>query len=79
MPPSEDHGDREGASDEQSASDERGEKSGKEGKSGNHGNNITPSNVALTFAQFTSIMGLFAVITYYINEVLRRRRAAKKE
>lgn len=75
-------GDRESASDEQGASDERGEKSGKEGKDGkggNHGNNITPSNVALTFAQFTSIMGLFAAITYYINEALRRRRAAKKE
>lgn len=85
---SDSHGDREGASDEQDASneqgasDERGERPGNDGKSGkggNHGNNVTLSNVALTFAQFTSIMGLFAAITYYINKALRRRRAAKKE
>ena len=55
-----------------------GTKGGERGKDGNHGNVITLPNVAMTFAQFTSIMGLFAVITYYINEALRRRKLAKR-
>lgn len=50
----------------------------KSGQSGNHGNNVELSNVLLTIAQFGSIAGLFAAITYYLNEALRRRKKATK-
>lgn len=78
-------GDREEAADEEAARDNsaegdrgdassEGAQSEKKERSGNHGNNVELSNVLLTIAQFTSIMGLFAAITYYINEALRRRK-----
>lgn len=78
-------GDREEAADEEAARDDsaegdrgdassEGAQSEKKERSGNHGNNVELSNVLLTIAQFTSIMGLFAAITYYINEALRRRK-----
>ena len=47
-------------------------------RSRNHGNNIELSNVFLTIGQFTSIIGLFAAITYYINEALRRHKTSQK-
>lgn len=63
------NGEHEGA-----AESDNGEGGEKKERSGNHGNNVELSNVLLTIAQFTSIMGLFAAITYYINEELRRRK-----
>ena len=47
-------------------------------KGGNHGNNIEAGNIVLTIAQYSSIVGLFAAITYYVNEWLRRRKAGKR-
>lgn len=82
-------GDREEAADEEAVRDDSAEgdrddassesaQSEKKERSGNHGNNVELPNVLLTIAQFTSIMGLFAAITYYINEALRRRKKAAK-
>lgn len=62
---------------EEQREDERGERGGH--GDGNHGNNITAPIVIRTFAQFSSIMGLFAAVTYYINEALRKRKISKKE
>lgn len=70
----ESHGDQEAEGNDHGDAGDGGEK--KE-RSGNHGNNVELSNVLLTIAQFTSIMGLFAVITYYINEGLRRRKKSQ--
>ncbi len=66
------HGDRGDRADQESG------KNGKQKGSGNHGNNVELPNVLLTIAQFTSIVGLFAAITYYVNEALRRRKKAVK-
>lgn len=60
---------------EDAAEDDNGEGGEKKERSGNHGNNVELPNVLMTIAQFTSVMGLFAAITYYINEALRRRKA----
>ena len=57
------------------AEGDNGEGGEKKERSGNHGNNVELPNVLMTIAQFTSVMGLFAAITYYINEALRRRKA----
>lgn len=54
-----------------------GEGGEKKERSGNHGNNVELPNVLMTIAQFTSVMGLFAAITYYINEALRRRKKSQ--
>lgn len=64
--------------DDRSSADSHGGENGKQKGSGNHGNNVELPNVLLTIAQFTSIVGLFAAITYYINEALRRRKKAAK-
>lgn len=56
-----------------------GEGGEKKERSGNHGNNVELPNVLMTIAQFTSVMGLFAAITYYINEALRRRKASARK
>lgn len=59
---------------EDAAEDDNGEGVEEKERSGNHGNNVELPNVLMTIAQFTSVMGLFAAITYYINEALRRRK-----
>lgn len=56
---------------------DNGEGGEKKERSGNHGNNVELPNVLMTIAQFTSVMGLFAAITYYINEALRRRKKSQ--
>lgn len=63
------NGEHEGA-----AESDNGEGGEKKERSGNHGNNVELPNVLMTIARFTSVMGLFAAITYYINEALRRRK-----
>lgn len=66
------NGEHEGA-----AESDNGEGGEKKERSGNHGNNVELPNVLMTIARFTSVMGLFAAITYYINEALRRRKKSQ--
>lgn len=63
------------ASDDASAQAESKD-AGQKQKSGNHGVEITPGNIALTIADFTSIIALFAALTWWVDHRLRRRKKA---
>ncbi len=70
---------RGGADAEASGADDASSGDGSSSGSGNHGNNVTPGGIAQCLVYFASIIGLFAEITYWIDERLKRRRRAKKE
>ena len=62
-----------GSASGESGSSDSGSSNGKS-KSGNHGVEITPESIALTIADFTSIIALFAALTWWIDHRLQRRK-----
>lgn len=46
--------------------------------SGNHGTNVTLANTLLVISQITSIIAVFATLTYWVDRALKEKRRAAK-